>query len=141
MSGKKQVKTGVRIGGGPPPGYQWNVGMIDFVYSEVRAFLNEAQYQHIAMQVKELARSESPTHCETVSVDKIDEYHELREKGGILGRINVRIFFGICDKTHSVIVLGGIKKENNGPTPTGDKITMRRRWRKYLAGDYGTFTP
>jgi hypothetical protein len=92
VSSKKQVKVGVRVGGGIPPGYQWNVGILDFAYGEVTGFLTEAQYQHVAMQVKELARTESPSHCATVSVDVIEDFHELREKGGILGKINVRIF-------------------------------------------------
>lgn len=141
MSSKKQIKVGGRVGAGIPPGYKWNVGILDFAYREVMGFLTEAQYQHIAMQVKELARAESPSHCATVSVDAIEDFYELREKGGILGRINVRVFFGLCKTTHSVIILGGIKKESNGPTPQGDKITMRRRWRKYRDGDYGAFTP
>jgi len=141
MSKKQQVNVGVKRGGGPPPGYRWNVGMIDFVHDEVMGFLSPAQYQHIAMQVKELAREVDPTHSSTASVDSIEEFYELRDKGGILGKKNVRIFFGIDKKSSAIIILGGIKKENDGPTPAGDKVTMRRRWRKYKSGDYGQFNP
>jgi len=74
-----------------------------------------------------------------VDVDQIEDFHELREKGGILGNKNVRIFFGINKGDRTILILGGFKKENNGPTPGGVKITMRRRWRKYQAGDYGVF--
>src|SRR5690606_14708833 len=93
--GKQPIKVGVRQGDGPPPGYQWNVAVLDFAYNEVMGFVTKAEYQHLAMQVKELARQDDPSHPVTVSVDKIDDYYELREKGGILGKKNVRIFFGI----------------------------------------------
>lgn len=54
-----------------------------------------------------------------------------------MGRINVRVFFGIDHTARTLVVLGVIKKQNDGPTPIGDKVRMRRRWRKYLQGDYG----
>lgn len=136
--GKKQIKVGVREGGGPAPGYKWNVAILDLGFNEVAAFLKKIQYEHIAAQVKELAREDDPSHCSTVSVDQIDDYFELRDKGGVLGKINVRVFFGICKKDRAIVILGGIKKENEGPTPAGTKITMQRRWRKYKNGDYGS---
>lgn len=134
---KKQIKIGVRATEGPPPGYKWNAWIIDFSYDEVRGFLTEAQYQHMAMQVKEIAREDDPTHPATVSVDAIEDFYEIRDKGGILGKKNVRIFFGIDKESRAIVILGGIKKENNGPTPEGDKVTMKRRWRKYSNGEYG----
>ncbi|MBI1901279.1 MAG: hypothetical protein HYS13_09230 [Planctomycetia bacterium] len=135
MDGPKQLKVGVWAGDGPPPGYRWNVGILDLAFDEVRRFLTEDQYDHIAAQFKELARENDPSHSETASIDKIEDFYELRDKGGVLGKINVRVFFGL-DKG-SIIVLGGIKKESEGQTPAGTKITMRRRWRKYKNGDYG----
>src|SRR5690242_7171609 len=102
MGKKQSIKIGVKRGGGPEPGYQWNVGMMDFVHDEVMSFLTPAQYQHIAMQVKELARENDPTHSVTASVLKIEDFYELRDKGGILGNKNVRIFFGIDKKTGSI---------------------------------------
>ncbi len=90
------------------------------------------------MQFQELARQADVTHSTILSVRKMtgNDYYELREKGGVLGRINVRVFFGVDPDSRSLVILGAIKKENEGPTPQGDIITMRRRWRKYLAGDY-----
>ncbi|MDZ4821673.1 MAG: hypothetical protein SGJ20_22160 [Planctomycetota bacterium] len=136
---KKAVKVGVQEGSGAPP-YQWTVLILDFAFDEVRRFLNDSQYQHLAMQVKELARENDPTHPLTVDVKKIEDFYEIRDKGGVLGKLNVRIFFGVDGSARSIVVLGGIKKENNGPTPEGTKIAIRRRWRKYTNGDYGIFT-
>ncbi|HQU44117.1 MAG TPA: hypothetical protein PK867_14955 [Pirellulales bacterium] len=133
---KKEVKVGVRRGQGPPPGYRWGVLLLDRAFREAIAFLSEGQYQHLAMQVKELAREDDPTHSVTSDVRPVENFYEIRDKGGILGNLNVRIFFTL-DKTESaLVILGVIKKQNDGPTPAGDKVRMRRRMRKYLNGEY-----
>jgi hypothetical protein len=70
-------------------------------------------------------------------VDAVGDFHELRDKGGVLGGINLRIFFLVHKPKGAIVVLGAIKKQNNGQTPLGDKLRMARRMRKYLNGDYG----
>lgn len=128
----REVKIGVREGGGPPPGYQWNVNIFDQAYEEAMSFLNEDQYDHMASQVRELARQEDPTHSLTVDVRPIEDFYEIRDKGGILHKLNVRVFFFVHKSSRTIVVLGTIKKEKEGATPVGDKITMRRRKRLYL---------
>lgn len=128
----KPVKQGVVIGGGPSPGYRWNVQVLDRAHDEAMRFLDEEQYDHMAGQVRELALEDDPTHCPTVDVQPIEDFHEIRDKGGILKSLNVRIFFFVDRPTRTIVVLGAIKKENNGPTPDHHKITMRRRKRLYL---------
>lgn len=91
--GRKNLKVGVQQGGGPPSGYKWTVWIADVAHREAKRFLSADQYHHIAMQIKELAREEDPTHSQSASVDAIEGFHELRDKGGILGAMNVRIFF------------------------------------------------
>lgn len=136
MSSKKPVKTGVRRAEGPPPGYKWSVDILESAFREVMAFLNRDQYQHLAMQVKDLATEDDPSHSLTCRVDQIEDFFELKDKGGILGKINVRVFFGLEHSQKRLVVLGCIKKETSGPTPTGDRVRMRRRWRKYRAGEF-----
>ncbi len=135
MPDKKKIRVGVKQGDGSPP-YQRTVGILDFAYEEAMSCLEERQYDHMALQVKELARHPDPTHSDTIDVKKIEDIYEIRDKGGPLGNINVRVFFGV-DKDGSMIILGVAKKQNNGKTPQGDKTRMTRRWRKYLRGDYG----
>lgn len=91
------------------------------------------------MQMQELARQEDPTHSVVVSVRDMrpEEFYELRDKGGVLGSLNVRIFYGVDKHQRAIVALGGIKKQNDGPTPRGDVIRIRRRWRKYKNGDCG----
>jgi hypothetical protein len=133
----KQVKVGVHEGGGPPPGYQWTVLILSVAHEEARGFLSEDQYRHAAMQVKELATEADPTHPLTASVDAIEDFHELRDKGGILVGINLRVFFLLDKEKSALVVIGAIKKQNDGPTPKGDRLRMARRKRKYFNGDYG----
>jgi hypothetical protein len=136
---RKRIKVGVREGQGQPPGYRWSVWILDLAFDEVMGFLKPEQYQHLALQVRELAQEEDPTHCSVVSVKAMlpEEFYELRDKGGVLGRMNVRVFYGVDKSSRSIVILGGIKKQNDGPTPRGDLIRIRRRWRKYKTGDYG----
>jgi hypothetical protein len=129
---RKPVKIGVKQGDGPPPGYRWNIDLLDQAFQEAMAFLDEGQYGHMANQVRELARQEDPTHSDTVDVRPIEDYFEIRDKGGILRKINVRVFYFVHKPSRKIVVVGVIKKENNGPTPQGDKIRMRRRRRLYL---------
>ena len=68
----------------------------------------------------------------TIDIRPVEDYYELRDKGGILRRLNVRVFFFVHKPTRTIVALGTIKKENNGQTPIGDKVTMRRRKRLYL---------
>ena len=132
----KRLKVGVERGGGPAPGYRWSVSVLDEAIQEVMTFLTVEQYQHLSFQFKELAMEDDPTHSMAASVDAVEDFFELREKGGILGKINVRIFFCIDKPRSSIIVLGGIKKENEGSTKTSVKIRISRRKRRYFDGKY-----
>jgi hypothetical protein len=129
---RKPVKTGVKERAGPGPGYRWNVNILDCAYEEARAFLNDEQYDHLADQVRELALQDDPTHSETVDVRPIEEFYEIRDKGGVLYRLNVRVFFGVDKPSRTMTVLSVIKKESDGQTPIGDRRRIRRRWRRYL---------
>lgn len=128
-----EAKTGVNQGGGPAPGYEWTVLVLDVAHKEIQDTFSEAQYYHLIDQVKELARHPDPTHSATLSIKKIEEYYELRDSGGVLGAVNARIFFDCLHDRRAILILGGIFKQNNGATPQGDKIRMRRRLKKYLA--------
>ena len=123
-------------GEGPPPGYLWTVLILDLAFDVAMKLLNEAQYKHVALQIKQLAKEADPTHSQTASVEQIEDFFELKDKGGILGKINLRVFFHVDKDTSSLVVLGAIKKQNEGPTPQGDKIRMRRRKRKYVNGEF-----
>jgi hypothetical protein len=134
---KKDVKIGVHQGDGDPE-FRWNIYILDLAFQDAMEFLDECQYRHMAEQVQELAREIDPTHPQTQTVAAIEDFFELKDKGGPLGKINVRVFFVLDKSKVAIVVLGAIFKQNNGKTPFGDKKRMQRRRRKYFAGEYGS---
>lgn len=129
----RKVKLGkvvAKQGGGPPPGYSWNVLVLDAAHKEAVKIYNEDQYCHLSMQVKELARQVIPTQKFTVDVRPLGEFYEIRDKGGILGKINARVFYFVQAESRSIVVLGTIKKENEDQTPPYIVTLMTRRMRE-----------
>lgn len=121
----------INRGGGPPPGYEWSVHILGPVFAESEKLFDEDQKAHLINQIQELARHKSPTTTETLDVRPILEFYELRDKGGILKRMNVRVFFDVDKDRRSIVILGIINKQNDGPTPLGDRKRMAWRLRRY----------
>ncbi len=136
MAAERKLKVGVRKGGGPPPGFKWSCLYLAIARNETLEALDESQYHHLVEQFQELARHDDPTRSDVLSVEKIEDFHELRDKGGPLGKMNVRVFFLIDKGRRAIVVLGFIKKEADGKTPHGDIVRIRRRKRRYEAGDF-----
>lgn len=133
----KKVKVGLKQGGGPEPGYKWTVEFLTIAEEEARKILaRKDQYEHVVDQVRDLARQDDPTHPATIDVRQVEDVYELREKGGPLGRINLRVFFFLCKEKKTIVLLGNYKKEKDGATPPAVVRNMQRRKRKYLNGDY-----
>jgi hypothetical protein len=132
-----EVKVGVERWGEPPPGHRWNVLILGCGDEEATDFMNGDQYRHISMQFMDLAIEDDPTQSQTAWVDAVESFYELRDKGGILGGMNVRMFFYVDKLKSSIVVLGACKRQDDGPTPIGVKKRMARRLRKYLSGDFG----
>lgn len=136
---RKQLKVVVRIGKGVPPGYKWNVGVLELAYREALSILNRGQYRHMALQVRELALQDEVSLSDTIDIQPIgEEIFEIRDYGGVLGGLNIRLFFGVDHPRRCLIVLGIFKKQNNGPTPKGDLVRNQRRWRLYKSGEFGS---
>ena len=125
-------KVGVRLGGGPPPGYRWPVEIFPQARAEAREFLTEEQYAHLSSQVRELARQDDPTHSVTLDIRPVNDMYELRDKGGILGKLNVRVFYFVSQPNRTIVILGSFHKQNDGPTPQGDLWRMQKRMKRYL---------
>jgi hypothetical protein len=110
------------------PGQKWELSYLDVAEAEGRKILTEAQYAHIVGLFDELATENDPRNSSSQDVKAIDEFYELRDKGGVLGKINMRTFFAVLGKT--IVVLGNYKKEDEGQTPGHVKIKIRNRLRQ-----------
>lgn len=133
----KAIHIGLRAGAGPPPGYMWSVCYLTAARDDAMGFLNDAQYGHVTDLMEALASELDPRRPKTVSVDQVEDFHELKDKGGILGKINLRVFFIVEDGEKTVLVVAAIKKESEGQTPDWAKTRARSRIRRFRAGDYG----
>lgn len=107
----------------------WLLGYVTTAQDDAKKFLTPEQYAHAVRQFDELAAEQNPRKSLTQDVRPIDEFYELREKGGILGRINLRAYFAVFDEARLILVLGCYKKEDDGQTPPFIKIKMRNRLR------------
>ena len=130
---RKVVKVRVRRGRGRPPGYMWTVQVLDVAHREGLAFLTDTQHRHMRNQVKELARQRDPAHSETIDVRQIEDFYEIRDKGGVLAKLNVRVFFFVHQDRQEIVVLSVINKKNDGKTKIADRIRARNRMRRYLS--------
>ena len=97
---------------------KWAPAYLEESAVEARKFLNELQYQHAVQQVLSLCEEDDPTHPVLTDVGAVDEFYELRDKGGVLGKINLRVFFWVSKESRTIAVLGACKKEAENQTPT-----------------------
>ena len=126
-----RLKVALRKGAGRPPGYQYGVSYFAEARREAMSCLTDVQYAHIARQFQELAREPDPGHPATVDVKQIEDYYEMRDKGGVLGKTNFRAYFCVDKAARLIVVLGADKKEEDGQTSQVVKIKMRYRLRRY----------
>ncbi|MGD2095264.1 MAG: hypothetical protein PVH77_09690 [Phycisphaerales bacterium] len=108
---------------------KWKLGYLEVAGKEGRKLLSKEQYAHAVQLVEDLAYEDNPTKSETQDVRDIDEFYELRDKGGILGRINLRIYFTLFEKRKLIFVLMTYKKEDDGQVPRHVVIRVRNRLR------------
>lgn len=118
-----------RAAKGPLHGAVWTLSYVDAVDRDANKFLDADQISHVIQQFESLAYEVDPTHPATQSVEPIDIFYELRDKGGILGKINFRGFFAVLQSTRTILVLGCFKKEAEDKTPGYIVARMRNRLR------------
>jgi hypothetical protein len=69
-----------------------------------------------------------------LAIESIQSFYELKEKGGILGRINLRVYFGTIPEEHKLVIAKTYKKDEEGPPPRYVVISVEDRLEEYKAG-------
>lgn len=110
-------------------GARWRLGYLEACRQEASKLLNNDQYAHVMQLFDELARSGNPRISQTIDVRPIENYYELRDKGGILGKINLRVYFAVIDGDKIILILACLKKEAEDHTPEHVKVRVRNRLR------------
>ncbi len=113
------------------PATVWPVKYWPCVVAETK-FLTAQQYWHVAGQIDEIACEVEPCRCPTADIAKIKDFWELKDKGGPLGKINLRVFFFVNTDRHEIVVLGVHKKEDEDQLRNSVIIRIARRLRLYL---------
>lgn len=108
---------------------KWELGYLDAAEKDARKFLSDEQYAHAIQLFEDLAYESDPTKSQTQDVRKIDQFYELRDKGGILGKINLRVYFALFDGRKIILALCTYKKEDEGKTPPHIVTRVRNRLR------------
>lgn len=110
-----------------PP--KWELGYLEVAEREARKLLTKDQYAHVLGLFDDLACETDPTKSQTQDVSKIEDFYELSDKGGVLGKINLRVYFTVIGNKRLILALAVYKKEEEGQTPEHIKIKVRNRWR------------
>lgn len=116
-------------GVGDPP-LVWSLMFWPAAVAEAK-ILTAGQYWHVADQLMELGRSTDPSKCTTLNIAKIGNCWELKEKGGPLGKINLRVFFYVDDMNGTIIVLRVHKKEDEAQLRRSVVVRIERHLRQY----------
>ncbi len=111
---------------------KWNLAYIEKAAHEGRKILNEVQYAHTVQQFDELALEEEPTKSPTQEIEEVENFYELKDKGGVLGKINLRVYFAIIKEKRIIVVLCVYKKEEEGQVPSYIKTKVRNRLRHVM---------
>lgn len=104
----------------------WKLGYLD-VSSKDADFLTDEQYDYVVDQFFDMADFHDPLQCQTVDVRRFEDCFVLHDKGGILGKINLRVYFTILWDKKAIIVLASFKKEAENQVPRAMKMRIERR--------------
>ena len=131
MARKVTAQTWQDAGTDDPP-LVWNIKFWPTALKDAKQLL-PPQYWHVADQLRELARCKEPARCPTLDIDRISGFWRLAEKGGPLGKTNIRVFFTIedSDGRKEIVILGVHKKEEEGKLRKSVKTRIERRLRLY----------
>ncbi len=113
----------------PSQSPRWELGYLEAAEKDARKFLTDEQYAHAVELFESLACEPEPTRSKTQRVEKVQEFYELKDKGGILGKINLRVYFALVKKRLLILVLAVYKKEEEEKTPPHIVIRIRNRFR------------
>ncbi len=102
---------------------------------EGREILTPGQYEHVKGIVKRLVDFNNPPEINDLRIEAIENFFELKEKGGMLGRINLRVYFALLRDVGKIVVLKVYKKDEEGRPPRHVIINVQARLRSYLRNE------
>lgn len=109
---------------------RYRVGYFEKARDEGHKALSEEQYAYVVRVVGRLRLwNTNPNLIADLRIESVDCFYELKLKGNVLGKTNLRIFFSVFDQSKTIVVLGPYKKEDEGALPRQVILKMRNRHR------------
>lgn len=106
--------------------------VLESAVREARGMLNDGQYWHVADIVKRLVWFGSPEQLADLRIAPIEGFHELKLKGHLLGKINLRIYFADLSAQNEIVVLKTYKKEEEHQVGRHIILNLEDRFEDYL---------
>jgi hypothetical protein len=119
-----------RPSGGLSPS-KWTVVVLEVARKEGHKILSTLQYDHMVEVLKRLEDFGNPEETADLDIEPISSFYELKEKGGLLGRINLRVYFGVIPKRRELVIAKTYKKEEMGAAPRHVVISVEDRLEQY----------
>lgn len=125
---KRMPKKG-RVSSGAATGRRrFEVKFLENAETDARKILNDGQWLYVSGVIRRLEEFGNRMATSDLRLEKMtDDLWELKLKGNTLGRLNVRVFFSPLADDREVVVLGVIKKEQDGKTPPHILTRMQNR--------------
>jgi hypothetical protein len=118
------------------PRQSWQTVIVpEVVRREAREFLSIGQYVHVTDFVKQLVGFGTQRYDKTMKIAPIEGFWELKEKGGLLGRINVRVYFAFLKDVNQIAILHAYKTEDDSQVHPSVLSLVRHRLRRFLNGE------
>lgn len=112
------------------PSGKYRVGYLPKARTEGMKILGPVGYAYAVRQAERLRYWDDPEEMKLLRIEEVDEFFELKLKGNVLGKTNLRVFFSVFDAPeYKVIVLGAYKKEEEDQLPRHVILGMRNRKR------------
>lgn len=102
--------------------------------AEGRRFLFDEQYWHVATVEQRLTEFGDPRAMSDLRIEKFGPFWELKLKGGLLKRLNVRVYFASVAARREIVILKTYKKEEDRKVYSGLSELLEDRLEDYLAG-------
>lgn len=132
MAKTRKQETSQGLAGGQG---RYKVVVLACAKREGRKILNAGQYEHVSDIVKRLVDFDDAQEMSDMRIGPIGDFFELKEKGGLLGNINLRLFFGRLNREREIVVVKAYKKEEESQTPRHVVLNVESRLRAYCRGD------
>jgi len=113
---------------------EWVVVILEVAKKEGRKILSDFQYDHVVEILKRLVHFGNAEEVSDLKIEPIESFYELKEKGGILGRINLRVYFGTIPEEGELVVAKTYKKEDDGSAPRHVILVVEDRLEEYKTG-------